>query len=105
MLDNLDNVCGYLYADVAPGSLHGKEGTLLVLSQCYKIRFPIYTDDLEEDWNVGNIEGDPREDLFWVMLMEWMGDVWERRGIGQVTVDSIQRSLPPGPRWERIILG
>jgi hypothetical protein len=40
-----------------------------------------------------------------IMLIERVGDAYERRGLGEILQTSVEHSLKPEPRWEEIILG
>ena len=43
-------------------------------------------------------------DLYNIMLLEWNGEVAERRGIGTIKQSAIIKSFPPGPVWKEILL-
>jgi len=45
------------------------------------------------------------EDRYYVMLLEWMGPVAERRGFGLLDMSATTACLPPGPQWKEIVLG
>jgi len=45
------------------------------------------------------------EHHYWAMLVEWTGALYERRGIGLVRQESVDRSFLPGPQWKEIVLG
>lgn len=44
-------------------------------------------------------------DLLWVMHVAWRDGIAERRGIGQVLVSALERSLAPGPEVKLVLLG
>ena len=44
-------------------------------------------------------------DLFWVLAVVWQEGIAERRGIGQVLVSALERSLEPGPEIKAVLLG
>jgi hypothetical protein len=44
-------------------------------------------------------------EFYSVLLIKWIGDVHERRGIGEILKSSVKNSLQPGPQWKEIILG
>ena len=56
----------------------------------------------ELTWDIGWAFGDK---MLWIMLVEWVNDVYERRGIGVVRADTVANSLDPGPEWKEILLG
>jgi hypothetical protein len=39
-----------------------------------------------------------------VMLLEWNGGIAERRGIGIMYKEAVERSFTPGPLWKEIFL-
>lgn len=45
------------------------------------------------------------KDVYMIMLIEWIGGVAERRGIGFMDTLEVQQSMAPGPVWKDIILG
>lgn len=45
------------------------------------------------------------KEVYMIMLIEWVGDVAERRGIGFMDAIEVQNSMAPGPVWKEIILG
>jgi hypothetical protein len=94
--DHEGRLCGFLYADVDPLPLDEKIVRFVLLSQCHQVDFPI-------GFLVSSRKS--QETLFWVLLVEWMGDVFERRGIGQILQTSVSHCFPPGPRWQQIVLG
>lgn len=44
-------------------------------------------------------------EAYWVMLVEWKENVYERRGHGAIVKAAVDSSFPPGPQWKEIILG
>jgi len=44
-------------------------------------------------------------EAYWVMLLEWKEDVYERRGHGAIVKAAVDSSFPPGPVWKEIVLG
>lgn len=45
------------------------------------------------------------DDDYNVMLLEWNGNVVERRGIGELKKTAVAHGFPPGPVWKEILLG
>ncbi|KAK0620763.1 heterokaryon incompatibility protein-domain-containing protein [Immersiella caudata] len=45
------------------------------------------------------------DDEYNVMLLEWNGNVAERRGTGEVQKTGVEHGFPPGPVWKEIFLG
>jgi hypothetical protein len=77
---------------------------LVVLSEArYACRDDPWIKERHKDDQI-MIESPDLWDLFWVMLLDQHGEYYERRGIGQVFQRTLERSLPPGPSWEEIIL-
>lgn len=42
--------------------------------------------------------------MFYALCVEWGGGIAERRGLGVVTLESIDQSFSPGPMWQEIFL-
>lgn len=42
---------------------------------------------------------------YFIMLLEWNGQVAERRGVGTLRVEHIENGCSPGPQWKEILLG
>lgn len=42
--------------------------------------------------------------MFYALCVEWEGGIAERRGLGVVTLESINQSFSPGPVWQEIFL-
>jgi hypothetical protein len=46
-----------------------------------------------------------KHEKYFVMLLEWNGQIAERRGLGVIDKSAILQSFPPGPQWKEIVLG
>ncbi|KAK3312603.1 heterokaryon incompatibility protein-domain-containing protein [Apodospora peruviana] len=102
-----DDFTGYAYIVTAKGarvgtiSLDGAEETTIFTTQD-RFEFILLSRVMEDSYIM-----EPRreEDRYFVLLLEWNGDVAERRGLGLLNISAVADSLPPGPRWKEILLG
>lgn len=46
-----------------------------------------------------------QEGLIWIMHVEWKDGIAQRRGIGQMRVSGIAKTVAPGPTCRLILLG
>ncbi|KAM7198929.1 Heterokaryon incompatibility protein (HET) domain containing protein [Naviculisporaceae sp. PSN 640] len=121
VLDTTDDcICGYLYIDGLEDTpfyetKSGKYGPprvyeliLLSSTKCpwWELR-PYFGADSEEYSSepMKRYERDFLCQCYNVMVLEWMGNVAERRGMGIILQSSVLHSLPPGPVWKEIVLG
>src|ERR1700722_2293718 len=49
-----------------------------------------------------DIDWKPEDRMFWVMLIEWVGDIYERRGIGVMKGGALEAPFWPGCEWKEI---
>lgn len=91
-------LCGYLYPDGELPPAPDDRYEFILLSECYNVEFPI-----------ASMGGDDPADtrlLYWIMLVVWTtGHVYERRGVGHVLHEALQKPFDPGPQWKEIALG
>ncbi|KAK3990487.1 heterokaryon incompatibility protein-domain-containing protein [Cladorrhinum sp. PSN332] len=53
----------------------------------------------------GRGETDTGGGFYNVMLIEWIGGVAERRGVGEIVKEGVSQSFAPGPVWKEVLLG
>lgn len=120
--DRLGVRCGKLRPDTAEFRESGPSPVELVLlsemsDYHYPRPFQRKVDDQDlDDADLPPVAGQPWRpsvadpsyrvcDAYWVMLVQWHGDVYERRGLGAIVKSAVDNSLPPGPVWKEVILG
>jgi hypothetical protein len=52
-----------------------------------------------------DLDWKPEDRMFWVMLVQQVGDIYERRGIGMVKGGALEAPFWPGCEWKEIHLG
>lgn len=109
ILDQNGQYCGLLLLD-------SKKSHTLMLSKAQEFAI------LSRDNNRGSIQfslrgldlSDPQcrlkdpylsREYFWVILIEWINGIAERRGFGQIHSKALENSYQPGPTWKEYILG
>lgn len=99
-----DKPCGRLTLDGLDDSqVHDSDGTFeIILLSSMSLASLHPTDAMERVRGSGL---DPDSLAYNVMIIEWMGDVAERRGIGFISEESVANSCAPGPVWKEIVLG
>jgi hypothetical protein len=45
------------------------------------------------------------EQNFWALMLKWEDEIAERRGVARLSKEVLDTCLPPGPRWNAIVLG
>lgn len=115
--DKTNTFCGLLTFDVPSSPEDNRSMELIVLSELpdskyrrEKIRasiLPRAADGIADVWTRKERMEDLSQplELYSVMLIENVGDVYERRGLGEMLQTSVEKSLQPGPQWKEIILG
>jgi hypothetical protein len=96
IMDTDDQVQGGAYLDDGEYCLDtGKPHEAVILSKAESC--PL----LQPSW-----KGSPPADrpFFWVLIIEWQGEVAERKGVGYIYQSHIDRLLPPGRVWKEIVL-
>lgn len=111
--DNEDSFCGLITLDNPESSSNGRLVELIILSELLN---SLYLDkELDSDSDEYFSEHEKCKNrlldltsplgFYSVMLIEWVGDTYERRGLGEIFRTSVQNSFQPGPQWKEIILG
>jgi hypothetical protein len=112
LYDSKDSFCGLLVPDILECAVDGREVELIVLSENpdKDHNGPTRTMSKYHEYERQEKEkglpdlARPLE-FYLVMLIEWVGDVYERRGLGEILKTSVKNSLQAGPQWKEIILG
>lgn len=97
--------CGYVYLDGLEDTRFYEDTSsdrsfeLIVLSKANPASFAAEFQGIRFSFLGGS------GPLYNVMLLEWMGSVAERRGLGLISQSSLTHSLAPGPVWKEILLG
>src|SRR5205085_11575405 len=97
-----------------PGSPEDNRSVeLIILSELPGSMYPrerdqiLSTDGIADVWTRKGMMKDLSQplELYSVMLIEYVDNVYERRGLGEILQASVENSLQPGPQWKEIILG
>jgi hypothetical protein len=94
--DKNGECCGYVQLDSLLPT-RPRRVDIIVLSDCVVPRYMISP---THDNNIKN-----KGLLYWVMYIEWKSGIAERRGLGNIYHDALDRSFSPGPVWKEILLG
>jgi len=77
--DRNDEPCGQVFLDLASPTTSTGEGQLAILAETAH--------------------------EFWALLLQWEDGIAERRGTALLSLDVLERCLPPGPHWTAVVLG
>jgi hypothetical protein len=111
--DNEGSFCGLITLDNPESSSDDRLVELIILSELLNSLYHDKELDSTSDEYFSEKEKSKNRLLdltsplgfYSVMLIEWVGDTYERRGLGEILQTSVQNSFQPGPQWKEIILG
>jgi hypothetical protein len=87
-----NTVCGALYLDDQNFAARAGPFDLILISKCEK--------SIGKHW----IRSEADQPIYWAMLIETVGIISERRGMGFIYQDQVNFLLPPGIIWSEFIL-
>lgn len=79
----------------------GSAVDLVVLAQA---RGPAFDACLDAGLGGSHVPG-AEYNILWVLCVEWLDGIAERRAVGQVMTSALRGALAPGPAVTRILLG
>lgn len=102
-----DRPCGRLFLDgLEDSQFHEYDGAFEIIVLSAMVDFSAYVGGrISLSGWIEESGLDPNAPAYNVMIIEWMGIVAERRGIGIISQESVAYSSAPGPVWKEIVLG